>query len=117
MNDDLITPTQPVSALCLELEQCLKANPGGGANAEALRRMRGLGLQLKWISGTFSEKVDSFLGWAEILYSARKHARWNNAYQSGAEAVAHFMRCDLASLRIIIGRWEGAPNGADGSRD
>jgi hypothetical protein len=104
MNDDISTTAQQAHALYLELEQCLEGNPGGGSNPEALHKMQSLGLHLKWTSGIFAEKVGSLLGWAAILYSPRKHVRWNSPYQSGAEAVAHHMRCDLASIRIILWR-------------
>jgi hypothetical protein len=50
------------------------------------------------------EKTDSFLCWAEILYSARKHQRWSSSDQGGAEAIAHFVRADLVSLEQCIDR-------------
>ena len=50
------------------------------------------------------EKTDSFLCWAEILYSARKHQRWSSSDQGGAETVAHFVRADLVSLEQCIDR-------------
>lgn len=96
--------TPQADDLYREFENCLLTNPGGGLNLDALRTMKSLGWRLKRFSGALDEKVDSLLGWAEILYSSRKHARWDTHYETGAQKVAHFMRCDLASLRIIIDR-------------
>ena len=101
---DHVSPQERAEALCLQLEQCLENHPGGGSDLGALHEMQSLGQQLKWISSLFAEKVGSLLGWADILYSPRKHARWNSSYQSGAEAVAHYMRCNLASIKTIIWR-------------
>jgi hypothetical protein len=103
MNEQIST-NQHAHNLCLRLEQCLAANPGGGSNPEALLEMRSAGLQLTRTSGLFEEKVSSLLIWADILYSPRKHARWSSPYQSGAEAIAHFIRCDLASIKTILWR-------------
>jgi hypothetical protein len=101
-----IPTNQQAHNLCRQLEQCLAANPGGRFNPEALRDMRSAGLQLMKTSGLFEEKVGSLLIWANILYSPRKHARWDTPYQSGAEAIAHFMRCDLSSIKTIAWRMD-----------
>lgn len=106
MNNNISTTTQQAHTLYLELVHCLEANPGGNSNPEALHKMQSLGLHMKWTSSHFTEKVDSLLCWAAILYSPLKHARWDSCYQSGAQAVAHFMRCDLASIKIILWRLE-----------
>jgi hypothetical protein len=91
------------------MEQCLQANSWGGSNPDALRQMQTLGLHLKWTSSLLGEKAGSLVHWAEILYSPRRHARWTSAYQSGAEAVAHFMRCNLVSIKTIIDRMSDCP--------
>jgi hypothetical protein len=93
---------QEAQALCTQLEDCLEANPSGGTNPAALRQMETLGLHLRWTSDCFSEKVGSLLNWAAILYSARKHQPWHTAQQSGSQAVAHFMRCNLVSIRTML---------------
>src|SRR5258708_3959842 len=97
---------QQAHALYLEMESCLEANSGGGTNPHALRRIQTLALHLKWTSSLFSEKAASFAHWAEVLYSPRRHTRWSTAYESGQTRVAHFMRCDLASIWIILCRME-----------
>lgn len=97
---------QEAQTLCSQLEACVEANPYGGTNSAALRQMETLGLHLKWTSNLFSEKVDSLLGWAAILYSPRRHKPWDTSVQSGAQAVAHYMRGDLVSIRTILRRIE-----------
>jgi hypothetical protein len=112
MSEHIATNPAPISrkqqaqTLCAQLEECLDANPYGGANPAALRQIETLGLHLKWTSNRFSEKVGSLLGWAAILYSSRKHRPWDTPHQSGAQAIAHFMRCDLMSIETILGRME-----------
>lgn len=100
---------QEALTLCSQLDACLETNPYGGTNPAALRKMETLGLHLKWTSSLFSEKVGSLLSWAAILYSPRRHRSWDTPHESGAQAVAHLMRCDLISIRTILGRMEGLP--------
>jgi hypothetical protein len=112
MTTSITSPNVPASAkeqahaLYLEMESCFEANLAGGTNPHALNQLQTLALHLKWTSSLFSEKAASFAHWAEVLYSPRKHSRWNTACESGQERVAHFMRCDLASISIILCRME-----------
>jgi len=86
------------------LEARFEENSSGGPYGEILQELRQIGQNLKHLSPITVEKTDSFLSWAEVLYSARKHQRWSSPYQGGAEAVAHFMRVDLISLKQCIDR-------------
>jgi hypothetical protein len=99
-----LSDQQQCQTLYLQLRQCIDANSSGGSNPDALNRIRAIGLDLKRTYSLFSEKVDSLICWAEILYSPRRHTRWNSSYQSGVEAIAHFMRCDLGSIGDILSR-------------
>ena len=101
-----ISTKQQAYALHLQIDQFLDSHPGGGANPDSLREIESLGRHLKWTSSHFDEKVDSLLNWADILYSSRKHARWNTRLISGVDQVRGFIRQDLASLKFIIG-WPG----------
>jgi hypothetical protein len=96
-------------SLYLQMEETLEANPCGGSKPDALHRIQNLVLHLKWTSSLFSEKAGSFAIWAEILYSPRKHVRWNTPHQSGATAIAHFMRCNLVSISDILNRMKDCP--------
>ena len=97
-----VSVTDEAAAIRQELETCLQQSPGGGPNPEAVREIERLCLQLKSISGAFAEKASGFAGWSRILYSPGKHIRWSNPYQSGAQRIVYFMRCDLASMDSIL---------------
>jgi hypothetical protein len=86
------------------LEARFEENSSGGPYSGILQELQQVGRNLKHLSPIAVEKTDSFLSWAEILYSARKHHRWSSPYQGGAAAVAHFMRVNLVSLKECINR-------------
>lgn len=100
---------QQAHTLYEQMERCLEANPYGGSNPNALRQLQTLARNLEWTSTLFLEKASSFVHWAEILYSPRKHAAWNTPRESGAGRIAHFMRCELVSIGDILGRMDNSP--------
>jgi hypothetical protein len=103
------SPQQRAEAQCLRLEQCLKNHPGGGSDPDALHEMQALGRDLKRVSYEVAEKVGNLLESAAVLYSPRRHTRKGNFYQSGAEVIAHRMRCDLVSIKTLL--WRMPPTG------
>lgn len=94
---------QRANAIYLQLRQCLKVNSCGGSNKEALQEMQLLGWELKQTSiPLIAEKVASLVCSASILYSERKHARYAEQPEAGADRVHHSMLCDLVSIKSII---------------
>lgn len=86
------------------MEECLDSNPVGGLDPAVLRQLLSLALDLRQTSCLFGEKAVSFAGWAEAFYNARKQPRRSGPDEIGARRAMHFMRCDLLSMRIILGR-------------
>ncbi|MGD1105980.1 MAG: hypothetical protein ABR865_02985 [Terracidiphilus sp.] len=99
-----IPSKQQAYTLYLQIQQVLDAHPGGGADPDSLHDIESLGRQLKWKSSLFDEKVDSLLIWAGVLYSPRKHARWDAPMISGSDRVRDHILQDLVSIKDIIER-------------
>lgn len=92
---------QQAAAIIQAIEQCLNENDCAGYNPAALRRMQGLIRDLQYVGGPFGEKPGSIEHWSEVFWSQRKHARWDTAFESGADRVRQNIRQDLGSLRSL----------------
>jgi len=53
------------------------------------------------------EKIGNAQSWAEILFSARKHARWDSGGRPGHEAVRGFLFNDLERIRMWLSKDPG----------
>lgn len=75
----------------------------GTVNEDAIKKLgrlsRDLVVAAPWATGVH-EKVRSALGWAEELYSERRHQKWD---PDGAARVRGFMLSDLAAARFALG--------------
>ena len=78
---------------------------GGGARdkgslehfAETVRRLR----ELPGASGRFRAKVSSAGGWAALLFSSWRHARYDWPDRSGAVRIRAFIAEDLTAARQL----------------
>jgi hypothetical protein len=86
--------------------EVLHREPGGSPNTEALAeiiRLANDALHASRSDGYVSGKVTKIKGYADILYSARKHRRFDSQFPDGANAV----RSHLASAAGALARWIG----------
>ncbi len=107
MSDITLAPSsspsqkQRAATLIDSLERCLEENNSCGPNPHALRQVQDIAGELHRMGGPFGEKPGSITGWAELLWSHRKHARWDTVAESGADRIRQFMLHDLFSLRSL----------------
>jgi hypothetical protein len=86
-----------------ELTTVLREHLGGWPDAEALWKVERLCFRLRGSqNAALSEKAESIQQNASVLYSERKHSK----YDGGAQAVRAFVWNDMASLWLIIDRME-----------
>jgi len=84
--------------------EVLQREPGGSPNPEAIAEITRLAqdaLRATGHDGYVAEKVSKVKSYAGILYSARKHRRYDSGFPDGAATV----RSHLASAARALTRW------------
>jgi hypothetical protein len=74
---------------------------GGRDDPPTLRRIEDIVRSLYGTSdttGIVDLKLSEVRSWAEVLFTERKHERWNG----GAEGIKHFIRMNCSSLKTMI---------------
>lgn len=91
-----------LSELSRKGEAALDRFTPGWKNEEAIHFFNNLAEEMRSTRHFHAgEKIVSMEGWAEILYSAKKHRDWDQQGVTGVVRIKHFIRCDLHSMRSI----------------
>jgi hypothetical protein len=85
-----------------EMERVIDEYPGGGSNPEAMRRLKDAAFSMEGLSAYGEEKLGSIEGNATILYSPRRHQRWDASGVSGTDRIRSFILADLMALRRLV---------------
>ncbi len=85
-----------------EMERVIDEYPGGGSNPEALRRIKAAAFSMEGLSAYAAEKLGSIESNAAILYSPRRHQRWDASGVSGTDQMRSFILADLMTLRRLV---------------
>jgi hypothetical protein len=84
------------------IRTCLNDYTCGWKNSEALTVIAKAVGEIQVEAGSHDyvrEKLGSLNGWADKLYSPRKHAPW------GIEMVRHFILCDCDGVKMYLERF------------
>ena len=81
--------------------QVIKDEPGGCKNDKALARITQLADDAVWNSeydGYISGKASSIKSYAAVLYSARKHRKFDDRFPNGADKVRSIIASEARAL-------------------
>jgi hypothetical protein len=91
-----------LTELAREGEAALGRFRVGFADPSAIAFFNGLAHRMRGTPPPYaSEKITGMLGWAEILFSARKHERYTRGTMQGVVIVRQFLLQDLQAIRDI----------------
>lgn len=89
------TGTEKVRELGEAIQKVLEEHPGGQPNDAALRQITALADEARHASGSdgyICEKVSSIKSFSDILYSARKHRKYDeDGLPNGSDKVRSFI--------------------------
>jgi hypothetical protein len=88
------TTTEKVRVLGEAIQKVLQEHPGGQPNVTALGQITALADEARHASGGDAyvcEKVSSIKSFSAILYSARKHRKYDEGFPNGSDKVRSFI--------------------------
>lgn len=96
-----MTSPEKLQEVAAKAKNAIQTNSHGWKNEDALREMRTLCSEMRFHAGVdayASEKIVGLLSSAEILYSSRKHQKYDTPNESGADRVKFFCYSYASSI-------------------